>query len=402
MTTTPKKLRFAVVGAGRGKTFINAAQNSDSGIELVAICDQNEAALEKWKGHDGVRLYNDFAQVLNDPDVDAVCIATPVPIHARQSIAALEAGKHVLSEVTACYTLEEGWDLIAAVERTGLTYMMAENYCYIAAVMQVQNMVDQGVFGDLTYASGSYIHDCRNLFFGGNGDLTWRGNLRHDLVACTYPTHSLGPVARWLGINRTDFLATTATWQSKSRAAADYAKRNLPDRAEYADDAFWPHPDTSTTSIRTQNGALIDIRVDFASARPHHMTRYELQGTKAAFALPDGVGAPHIDPLIWIQDRSPTNKRGIAEQWEPLSNYQEEFEHPLWKEHRERAEKAGHGGGDYFILREFAASIAESRLPLIDVYDAVTWSSITPLSAESIAKGNVPVTVPNFKAARPK
>jgi len=106
--------------------------------------------------------------------------------------------------------------------------------------------------------------------------------------------------------------------------------------------------------------------------------------------------------LIWIQDRSPTNKRGIAEQWEPLANYQEEFEHPLWKEHRERAEKAGHGGGDYFILREFAASIAENRLPLIDVYDAVTWSSITPLSAESIAKGNVPVTVPNFKEARPK
>jgi len=400
MNPSKNTLRFAVVGAGRGKTFINAAQNSAAGIELVAICDQNEAALKKWADA-GLKLYNSFDQVLNDPGIDAVCIATPVPMHARQSIAALEAGKHVLSEVTACYTLEEGWDLIAAAERTGRTFMMAENYCYIAAVMQVQHMVESGVFGELTYASGSYLHDCRNLFFGKGGDLTWRGRLRHEMVACTYPTHSLGPVARWLGINRTDFLATTATWQSKSRATADYARRNLPEQGPYAEDAYWPHPDTSSTSIRTQGGALIDIRVDFASPRPHQMMRYELQGTRAAFVLPDAIGAPKIDPLIWIQDRSPTNARGIAEEWEPLSKYREEYEHPLWKEHRESAEKAGHGGGDFFILREFASAIAEERLPLIDVYDAVTWSSITPLSLESIARGNAPVVVPNFKGPRP-
>jgi len=402
MKKPKKKLRCAVVGARRGKTFINAAENSEAGIELVAICDQSETALVEWKEQPSVRLYTDFEQLLNDPDVDAVCIATPVPIHARQAIAALEAGKHVLSEVTACFTVEEGWDLIAAVERTGLTYMMAENYCYIAAVLQVQNMVEQGVFGELTYASGSYLHDIRNLFFGEDGDLTWRGNLRHNMVACSYPTHSLGPVARWLGINRTDFLETTATWQSKSRSTTEYAKRNLTERANYADNAFWKHPDTSTTSIRTRNGALIDIRLDFASVRPHQMMRYELQGTKAVFAMPDAVGAPHIDPLIWIQDRSPTNPEGIAQEWEPLSKYRDEFEHPLWKEHREHAEKAGHGGGDFFVLREFASAIAENRLPLIDVYDAVTWSSITPLSMESIAKGNVPVAVPNFKEPRTK
>lgn len=400
MNPSNNQLRFAVVGAGRGKTFINAAQNSDAGIELVAICDKNETELAKWKDQAGVSLYKDYGQVLNDPKVDAVCLATPVPMHARQAIAALEAGKHVLSEVTACYTLEDGWDLIAAVERTGLTYMMAENYCYVAAVLQVQNMVEQGVFGELTYAAGAYIHDCRNLFFTGQDELTWRGNLRHDLVANSYPTHSLGPVARWLGVNRTDFLATTSTWQSKSRSAAEYAKRNFAGHPEYADSAFWKHPDTTSTTIRTRNGALIDLRIDWASARPHHMMRYELQGTKAAFAWPDSIGAPHIDPLIWIQDRSPTNKLGIAKQWEPLSTYRDEFEHPLWKEHRERAEKAGHGGGDFFILREFASSIAENRLPVIDVYDAVTWSSITPLSAESIARGNAPVEVPNFKGPR--
>lgn len=402
MNPTKPPLRFAVVGARRGKTFIKSAQSSDARTELVAICDQNATALDEWRQHSGLRLYTDYSQLLSDPKVDAICIATPVPMHAHQAIAALEAGKHVLSEVTACHTMEEGWDLIAAVERTGLTYMMAENYCYTAAVLQVQHMVEQGVFGEITYAAGSYLHDCRSLLFSNDGSLTWRGCLRRDMIANSYPTHSLGPVARWLGINRTDMFATTATWESKSRAISSYTHRNMPDRSDYRDPAFWKHPDTTSTSIRTKNGVLIDLRLDWVSPRPHHMTRYELQGTKAAFVIPDANSSLQSDPLIWIEDRSPTNKMGIAGQWESLSVYRDEFEHPLWKEHRMHAENAGHGGGDFFVLREFAASIAEGRLPMIDVYDAVTWSSITPLSAQSISGGNVPVAVPDFKGPRPK
>ncbi len=391
------KIRFAVIGAGRGKTFIKAAENPDLGIELVAVCDNNPEALQPWKGTPGLKLYSEYEQILNHPGVDAVCLATPVDLHGRQAVAALNAGKHVLSEVTATYDLEECRDLIAAVERTGRTYMMAENYCFTEPVLQVQNMVEQGLFGDLTYASGSYIHDCRNLLFTSAGELTWRGKLRRRVLANGYPTHSLGPVARWLGINRTDAFASTATWQSRSRSIPHYASRVFPDRPTYSEPDFWAHADTVTTCIRTKNEALIDLRFDAVSARPHHMNRYELQGSRASFSWPDGLGA---EPLIWIEGRSPANDLGIATEWEPLSKYRGEFEHPLWREHRESAAKTGHGGGDFFILREFAASIREGRLPMIDVYDAVAWSSIIPLSAQSIANGNAPVDVPDFRGSR--
>jgi predicted dehydrogenase len=393
-----RSLRFAVVGAGRGKTFIRAAEQPDLAVELAAICDTNPAALEPWKNQDGIILYQNFEQVLNDPRIDAVCLATPVNLHGRQAIDALNAGKHVLSEVTATYTLDECWDLVAAVQHSGRTYMMAENYCFSEAVLQVQNMVEQGVFGDISYASGSYIHDCRNLLFTPEGDLTWRGVLRRDRPPANgYPTHSLGPVARWLNINRGDTFQTTATWQSTSQAIRSYAERNQPGHPEYGASGFWSHADTVTTCIRTENGALIELRVDSVSPRPHHMTRYELQGTRASFSWPDG---PSKEPLIWIEGRSPSDEHGIAREWEPLSKYRDEFEHPLWRDHRNAASKTGHGGGDYFILREFADAIREDRLPLIDVYDAVTWSSITPLSAASIAQGNKPMTVPNFKEPR--
>lgn len=114
------------------------------------MCDINPESLEPWRDNADVRCYDDYQQVLSDASIDAVCLATPVPLHARQAIAALDAGKHVLSEVTAAYTIAEAWDLVKAVERTGLTYMMAENYCYMRENMMVENMVAQGVFGEIS------------------------------------------------------------------------------------------------------------------------------------------------------------------------------------------------------------------------------------------------------------
>jgi len=394
----PPLIRIAVVGAGRGRSFIQAAAHPGMGMKLVAVCDLNPAALEPWRDS-GVDLFTDLSAVLNDPHIDAVCLATPVNQHARQAIAVLNTGKHVLSEVTAAFTLEECWDLVAAVERTGLTYMMAENYCFTEAALQVQHMVELGVFGELTYASGSYLHDARNLLFCPNGDLTWRGELRRDFgPANGYPTHSLGPIAQWLGINRSDRFKTTATWHTSSKGIANYARRNYPERPEYQVPAFWSHADSVSTRIQTERGALIDLRFDIASARPHQLMRYELQGTQAAYALPDGN---HPAPLVWIEGRSSSDPRGIAGDWEPLFNYRDEFAHPLWREHREEATKCGHGGGDFFMLREFAAAITENRPPLIDVYDAVTWSSITPLSVQSIAANGASVAVPDFHFRKP-
>ncbi|HWL55008.1 MAG TPA: Gfo/Idh/MocA family oxidoreductase [Chthoniobacteraceae bacterium] len=399
MSITDPPLRFAVIGARRGRTFIHSARSlRDRQVELTAVCDTSPAMLEEWKDEPEITLHSDYEAVLNDPKIDAVCLATPVPLHARQAIAALRAGKHVLSEVTAAYTLEEGWELIEAVRKSGRTYMMAENYCFMEPVLQVQRMVEEGVFGELIYASGSYVHDCRKLFFTAEGDLTWRGELRRNLLANSYPTHSLGPVARWLGINRTDFLETTASWASRTAAVPHYARRQHPDRPEYGETKFWAHADTVSTQIKTRKGALIDLRVDWCSARPHQMTRYELQGTRASFCWPDGPGKP--EPLVWIEGKSPADEYGIATGWEPLLRYREAFEHPLWREFRAGAATAGHGGGDYFVLREFVGAIREGRPPLIDVVDAVTWSSITPLSQASIAQGSAPVAVPDFTLPR--
>jgi hypothetical protein len=152
-------------------------------------------------------------------------------------------------------------------------------------------------------------------------------------------------------------------------------------------------PDTVTTMLRTRKGVLVNIRLDWCSPSPRTHNWYSLQGTKASFIS-------HIDASqesqIWIEGRSPQDKNNGAKSWESLWKYADEFEHPWWKEAGADVAQAGHGGSDFFVLREFVNAIIEEREPMINVHDAVTWSSITPLSRISIDGGNQSVEVPQF------
>src|SRR5690606_21861679 len=100
------------------------------------------------------------------------------------------------------------------------------NYCFMRDVLMVEEMVNRGVFGDLIHAEGSYLHDCRFLIFDDDGSLSWRGERKRTLYQNCYPTHSMGPVSRWLGINQRDRYISLSAWQSGAFACAEYVRRN--------------------------------------------------------------------------------------------------------------------------------------------------------------------------------
>ncbi|MDF2663988.1 MAG: oxidoreductase domain protein, partial [Paenibacillus sp.] len=137
--------------------------NSIPGVEVTALCDLHEGQLLEraaWlRIPNTYRIYEDMLE----SDIDAVFVATPMQFHLQQTIQALEAGKHVLCEVTAGVTMDELWWLKEAVEKHGKVYMMAENYCYIPENQLIGNMVRQGMFGDIYYAEGEYLHSNRHL-----------------------------------------------------------------------------------------------------------------------------------------------------------------------------------------------------------------------------------------------
>ncbi|BBI33503.1 Gfo/Idh/MocA family oxidoreductase [Cohnella abietis] len=398
---TDHPIRLAIVGGNRGGRFKKTLSTLSKLVRLVAICDLRQEVIVQWQtDFPGLVGYSDYDQMLNDQGIDAVLLASPMLMHARQSIQALNAGKHVLSEVIASHTIEEAWELVETVEKTGLTYMLAENYCYERESLTVQNMADKGLFGELVYLEGGYIHDLRHAVHTPDGSLTWRGELHRDYDGINYPTHSIGPIAKWLGLGRSggDRLAELSAFSSNSRSLRHYFENKFGPGHPAAQESYWRQGDSAVANIVTENGVLITLRVDWTSVRPHNMHHYSVQGTEGAYLSRRYDGE---DDLIWIQDQSPLIAPPwggeLEGRWEPFDSYRAKYDSTSWIQLDKDAGGAEHGGSNHLVLEEFALAILGNRRPAIDVYDAVEWSSIFPLSVESRASGGASVAFPNFR-----
>ena len=194
-----EKIRVAMVGVPRAGSFFNAFR-AHSETEIVALCDINAAALDAIGESTGVDArYLVYEQMLDEVKPDAVVIATPMHYHAAQAIAALGRDIHVLSEVTAVVSMDEARWLVDACARSKAVYMMAENYLYNRSNALVKSMVEAGLFGDIYYAEGEYLHELSALHHMLDGSPTWRAYWQVGVNGCTYPTHSLGPCLEWVG-----------------------------------------------------------------------------------------------------------------------------------------------------------------------------------------------------------
>lgn len=392
-----KEIRLAVVGGGRGRGFGQSLASLKGRMRLTAICDIHAGVRESWqKDFPGIKTFADYETMLDSGEIDAVLISTPMPLHVPQSIAALQRGIHVASEVTACVTIPEGRRLISAVEKSKATYFFAENYVYSRTHRMIETAVSKGVFGDITYIQGSYYHDCRGLMFNDDASLTWRGILRRDMNCHTYPTHTLGPIDRWLGVRagKDSFVSVMAS-ASRQAALSQYAAERFGKKSRWAKPGAFRHGDTQKVLIKTANGVLIDLLFDPISPRPGDCAEHFITGTKACFH--SNTPIPYADgmragPAIAFADKG----RNGHYHWQALMDMAEEYEHPQWRRHLKNAAKAGHGGGDYFILLDFANAIQGGKSPAIDVYDAVLWSSFIELSDRSIRTGKT-LPVPRFR-----
>ena len=131
-----KKIKVGIVGTRGLQMMLGLKSIPD--VEITAMCDLDEEHLNKSADEHGIeKRYRVFEDML-DSDIDAVVISTPMQCHMPQTVAAMEAGKHVLSEVTAGVSMDELWWLCEAVEKYNKIYMYAENYIYTPEVQLVK------------------------------------------------------------------------------------------------------------------------------------------------------------------------------------------------------------------------------------------------------------------------
>ena len=172
-----KKIGYAVVGLGVGRSHCDAAHSSKN-AELVAVCDLLDDRLESAKkAYDGVLTYKSFEEMLKRDDIDIVSIAVPSGLHAELAVSALESGKHVLVEKPIDITVENAMKIEQARLKTGLLAGVIHQNRFNAVMKPVKEAVDTGRLGKLilgTFAVKWY----REQSYYDNGG--WRGTWAMD------------------------------------------------------------------------------------------------------------------------------------------------------------------------------------------------------------------------------
>lgn len=393
------KVRLGFIGVGgRGSWLLRLALQRDD-CEVKAVCDVKPDRVQR--AQDTVKEQTgktprgfsdgeeDFLNLVERDDMDAVIIATPWLWHTPMAVAAMKSEKWVGVEVPAAVTVEECWDLVNTSEQTGMPCMIMENVCFRRDVMAALNMVRQNMFGELMHCHCGYQHDLRGVKFnpgvefgpGASGEAEWRTEHSVRRNGDIYPTHGVGPVAKMLNVNSGNRFAQLTSTATKTRGLHNYIVEVGGEDHPNADIQF-ELGDIVTTVIQCSGGETIVVSHDTNLPRPYSLM-FRVQGTRG----------------LWMNDGRSIYIEGVSAEphrWEDFAAYQTQYDHPLWKRYEERAAGSGHGGMDFFVLNAFVEALKRQVEPPIDVYDAAAWSVISPLSEQSIAMGSAPVRFPDF------
>jgi predicted dehydrogenase len=363
------KISVALAGVRRASAFVQAFQLHPE-TEITALCDLDEGAVLQAAQALGVhRSYTNFEKMLDEARPDAVVVATPMQHHAAHAIAALERDIHVLSEVTAVVSLDEGRWLVQTHRRSDAIYMLAENCNYFKTNVLIQAMVDAGLFGEVYYAEGDYLHNVAHLHHTADGKPTWRYFWHVGINGATYATHGLGPCLGWI----------------KERIT----------RVSCIGSGRWTDPehtieDTIHLSCKTASGKLVRHRLDMLSKRPHPYTvYYALQGTKGAYESAHRLDEGH---WVWVEEFAKA-----PNEWVRLEQFEEHFLPGQWRKAPPAIQQIGHGGSEYFLVLDFIDAVQGRKPPAIDIHTALDMTLPGLISQESIRRNGQWLAVPDSR-----
>lgn len=388
-----EKLKIAFIGYGiRGQHLMDNVLNMKD-IEIVAVCDSiderrnmmEQRVVEKY-GHKPF-VTADYNDIIRECKLDAVIVATFWSAHVPITIDFMKAGVPVGFEVGGCDSVEECWELVRAYRETGVECMMLENCCYNKEEMMILNMVKKGLFGEIVHCEGGYRHDLREEILTGKEKKHYRLAQYLNRNCDNYPTHALGPISKLLDINNGNRMLTLTSTASKAAGLKDYIRHEGVENKDLNTVDF-RQGDVVTTVIKCYRGETITLTLDTCLPR-FYSRNFNVCGTRALYDC-------DMNALVFAEQCKNGEEVTGKEVKDNVEEYREQYEHPLWKEYQEVGISEGHGGMDWLVLRAFFESVKAGTKPPIDVYDAVSWMVITPLSEASIAKGSMPMEIPDF------
>lgn len=367
-----KKITVVIVGMGFGKEFIPIYQKHPH-IKSVGVCTRNPETLRELKEKfnlDDDLLFTDFNEVIKRDDVDAIHVVTPVPEHAKMTLASLNANKHTACTIPMAMTVADCQAIVEAKRRVNKVYMMMETALYTREFLYGLKLADTGKLGKIQFVRGSHIQD---MSMEGWAEY-WKG----------YPpmlngTHAISPLLR---INNT--IAESVVCHGSGQLSADLAARyNSPFAVE-----------TATFKLKDSNVVAEATRSLFDVVRQYRES-YDVYGDKMSFeweqlqdeqhVIFDGgenavrMEAPDTDDLL-IPEIADFTKR-------------ERIDDP---NHVSFLQGAGHGGSHPHLVQEFVAAIVEGRDSAVDAALAANYTCAGICAHESAMQGGVRIAIPSF------
>jgi len=374
MPPLDRPLRIAVVGLGFGAEFIPIHQRHPL-ARLVAVCQRSREKLDAVADAHGVeRRYTSYAELLADRDIDAVHINSPIPDHAPMSIAALEAGKHVMCTVPMATSVEDCRRIVELVARTRLTYMMAETVVYAREFLFIRRMTEAGELGRIQFLQASHQQD-----MDGWPDY-WPG-----LPPMHYATHCVGPC---LALERKDAAAVSCFGSGRIREEL-VGRYGSPFAIESAH-----------VSLRGSDVVARVVRSLFDTARQYRES-FDVYGSKRSFEwqLCDGEEpvlhtAKRPEPEIPARVAVPDFGHLLPESIRRFTTggVYDADEH----QHLSFTQGGGHGGSHPHLVHEFVSAIVEGRQPYPDVRQSANWTCTGLLAHQSALEGGVIKTLPEW------
>jgi len=341
-----RRIRVGIAGYGVCRFGAAFSFQDHPNVEVVAVTDLVPERCEGLaKACRCSKTYPSLEEMVKDDRVEAVFVATDAPSHARHAILALEHGKHVASAVPAVFgSIEDAEKLLAAVKKSGLTYMMFETSCYHEDLHAMREIHRAGGLGKFVYAEGEYYHYMEEPIDSFQG---WRVGLPPQW----YPTHSN---AYALGV-------TGGSFTEVSCLGFPSAIRHL----QPANNRYQNPFGTEIALFRLDNGGSARMAVSWDTPGDEG-ERGRVRGTRGAFH----------NRYQGLETKLPETRRP------PLPP---------------TVEAGGHGGSHGHLTHEFITAVLQNRRPLVDVALALNMTVGGIVAHQSALRNGEWLKIPQFR-----
>lgn len=380
------KLSIALVGLSFGAAFA-PIYKMHPGVSHLILCDSNPQTLAACAKEFSIAdCRASLAEILADPEIDAVHLVTPIPFHEEQTVAVLESGKHCACTVPMATTLEGIQRIIDAVRRTGKRYMMMETSVYTRHFWFVRGMMERGEFGKIQYLRGAHYQD---MSFWPD---YWMG-----LPPFHYGTHAISPL-----------LALTGRQARRVHCLGSGTMDKV-----LVKNYNNPYP-IETALFDLGGGLSAEVTRSLFETAVLYSESFNVYGEKKTFEWQQieeeekpvvlTMGGKNYDEngvlwrgqkVVWERETLPDHSEilppeirrfTVKSKFYDETNPQNSFE-----------AGGGHGGAHPYMVHEFVSSILENRRPWIDEIRAAQWNAPGLCAHESALRHGEGVDIPQYE-----